>query len=72
LAGGVLARAARVFTTVKSWCGAKLAESPGAGENDCKGSQSGGGELFDTLSLGDVWMRNMFDVAAFGETEFHI
>ncbi|RYO99415.1 hypothetical protein DL764_006810 [Monosporascus ibericus] len=37
---GVLARAVRVFTAVRTWCGAKLAENPGGGDNDCEGSQS--------------------------------
>lgn len=70
-ADGIGARIVRVFTSVRSWCGAKLGEGTGGVEPSNAGclATSGSGLLLDTMSLDgldDMWLK---DLLAYGSLE---
>lgn len=61
-ADGLLDRSTKIFTSVRSWCAAKLTEGAGGGDSGNAGFQAAGesGMPLEALFLEDVWLSDNF------------
>lgn len=61
---GIIARSVRIFSSVRSLCGAKLAaDTDGSNHPSFQNATSENGIFLDSMSiegLGDIWMRDIF------------
>lgn len=61
-AEGLLDKSARIFTAVRSWCAAKLAEKADVGDygNTSYQATGDGGIAFENVPLEDMWLKDNF------------